>query len=107
MSQFKQSTQDSFSVFLRNVRKKEDKPQQSLAGQTVSFTVLKELHENGPMDVHAIAKKLDTTTVRTMQLLGNLQKAEMIEIDPDSELVTETDTGRSAIKLQVLLENNV
>jgi Mn-dependent DtxR family transcriptional regulator len=106
MSQAKQATQDSFSVFLRNVRKKDDKTREGPSSRKVSFSVLKELHEHGPMDVHAIADRLEITTVRTMQLLGNLQDAQLIEIDPDSELVTETDTGRSAIKLQALLESN-
>lgn len=107
MSAAKQSAHDSFSVFLRNVKKKGEKSKIEPLSRTVSLEILKELNEHGPMSVHSIAENLDTTTVKTLLLLNKLNEAEMVEIDPNTEIVTATKTGQSAINLQVLFERSV
>jgi predicted transcriptional regulator len=93
---------DSFSVFLRNVKKKDETQVPQSQNRTASFDLLKVLEKQGSLTIEKAAKGLGLTLYRTASLVHDLESTNMIAVEPNSEVVSLTDSGRAAVKLQAM-----
>jgi len=98
----KQTVNDSFSVFLRNVKKKDKTQVTQSQNQTASFDLLKVLDQKGSLSIEKAAQELGLTPYRTSMLVRDLETTELIAVEPDSEILSLTNSGQAAVKLQAM-----
>lgn len=99
----KSTVNDSFSVFLRNVKQKGETQVPQSQNKTASFDLLKVLEQKGSLTIEKAAQELGLTPYRASMLVHDLEATDMIAVEPNSEMVSLTNSGRAAVKLQAMM----
>ena len=106
MSQSKQAPHDSYTIFLRNVRKRHNNAEPVVDAEKLDLEILQDLETQGPMSVQDLVGAHGLSITETVRLLGQLQKADMLTVDTKTDIVTLTEFGHHAAKLQGLATRN-
>ena len=103
MSQATQMPHDSFSLFLKNVRKKRVRKDEPVAtSDHLDIAILESLLQKGPLTVQDLVQAHGVSITQMFKQLGQLRAAEMVTVEPTTDVVELTEYGRQAAKLQGL-----
>lgn len=101
--QSKQRVNDSLSVFLRNVKKKEGKTIAGTRSQSDPSEVLKALNRGKAESIEQLAQDLHESAYNIFNIVKQLETSELVSVEHDTDLVSLTDSGRTLAQYQELL----
>lgn len=101
MSQANQKHRDPFSLFLKNVRKKDARPEMfGETAATLDSAIIDSLAREERCTVKQLLEEYQVSVTELFEQLGKLRKADLITVERDTDVVELTDLGRQLVEVQ-------